>query len=94
MPLNPHLVDTMEIIEQNGIEIYQLHNIKVFLAVLANRYFDAISYLLIETIVGIYHVRSCKVFPQVMHDVQQNSFFYLRINTFQGSQQNIRKDAL
>ena len=45
--LNPHLVDTMKIIVLDMIEIHQLDNVKILLAVLLHLHLNAVPQLVV-----------------------------------------------
>ena len=94
MTFNPHLVDAMEVIPFGMVEVEESHDVEVFLAILLYRHLDAIAYLLIEAIVGVYHVRARKVLAEFLEDAFQSVLHYLWIESLQGSQEHIRQNAL
>ena len=94
MPLNPHLVDAMEIILLGMVEVDEAHDVEVILAVSAHMHLDAIAYFLIEGIVGVQHIRAREILAQVIQEDAQNVLVHLRIEPLQGSEEHIGQDAL
>ncbi len=94
MSLDPHLVDAMEVIAVGMVEVDEAHDVEVILAVAAHLYLDAVAYLLVERIVGIYHIRTREVLAKVLEDAFQYILPRLRIEPLQGSEEHTGQDAL